>query len=76
MSEEQLTVVTKDNHSVNLYDSATGNLKRNVYITSGDIIGQPVNNGKTCTITCMEGGQTVIIVYEMPQFRLKNKFHP
>lgn len=76
MAQEQLTVVSKDPHSVNIYAAATGNLKRTVYVTSGEIVGQPVNNGDTCTITCIEGGRTMIAIYQMPNFTLKNKFFP
>lgn len=73
---EAVTVIAKDKHSVNLYNAATGNFIRNVYVTSGEIVGQPVSSAKLCTITCMEGGRTVVIVYELPNFRLKNKFKP
>lgn len=73
---DPVTVIAKDKHSVNLYNAATGNFLRNVYITSGEIIGQPVSSGNLCTITCMEGGRTLIVVYELPQFRLKNRFNP
>lgn len=68
-----VSVITKDNHSVNLYDvSKNGNFMRNVFITNGDIIGQPVVSGNICTITCMEKGRTVIRTYEMPSFKFKN----
>lgn len=74
--DEPVTVIAKDKHSVNVYSAVTGNFVRNVYITSGEIIGQPVSSGALCTITCMEGGRTVIVVYELPKFRLKNRFTP
>ena len=73
---DPINVIAKDKHSVNLYNAVTGNFMRNVYITSGEILGQPVNTGKLCTITCIEGGRTLVVVYELPQFRLKNKFNP
>lgn len=73
---DHINVIAKDKHSVNLYNGATGNFLRNVYITSGEIIGQPVNTGKLCTITCLEGGRALVVVYELPQFRLKNKYNP
>ena len=73
---DPIKVITRDPHSVNLYNAATGNFLRNVFITNGEIIGQPVSSGNVCTNTCMEGGRTVVVVYEIPQFRLKNRFLP
>ena len=75
-SDDPVTVVAKDRHSVNIYSATTGNFIRNVYITSGEIIGQPICSQELCTITCMEGGRTLIIIYELPRFRMKNRFNP
>ena len=75
-STDPVKVIAKDPHSVNLYNAVTGNFLRNVFITNGEIVGQPVSSGDICTITCMEGGRTVVVVYELPQFRLKNRFLP
>lgn len=76
MSDEPIKVIAKDPHSVNLYNAVTGNFIRNVFITDGEIIGQPVASGDVCTITCMEGGRTLLVIYELPNFRLKNRFFP
>lgn len=70
-----VSVVIKDKHSINLYDiTNNGNFIRNVFITSGEIIGSPVVSGETCSITCIEGGRTCIRTYEMPSFRFTNLF--
>lgn len=75
MANQIISVVMKDKHSVNLYDVGKNNrLIRNVFITSGEIIGAPVVSGNICTITCLERGTTCIRTYDMPSFRFKNIF--
>lgn len=73
-SPEPITVVIKDQHSVNLYGATRGNYLRNTFITSGKIVGSPVISGNVCTFTCIEHGRNTIITYTMPDFRFKNKF--
>lgn len=74
--KEPLSVVMKDKHSVNLYNAIGGRYIRNVFVTTGEIIGQPVISGDYCTVTCIEGGRTVVITYTLPQFKFRNKFYP
>lgn len=73
MANQIVSVIMKDKHSVNLYDVTNNNrFIRNVFITSGEIIGAPVVAGNICTISCLERGSTCIRTYEMPSFRFKN----
>lgn len=67
-----VTVVAKDAHYVVLYNEK-GNFIRSVYVTSGEIIGQPVISGNRCTVVAEENGCRIIIVYELPQFRQINR---
>ena len=74
--QQLISVVIKDKHSVNLYDlGRNGNFLKNVFITSGEIIGSPVVTGDICSISCLEQGRTCIRTYNMPKFTFKNIFY-
>lgn len=75
--QQVISVVLKDKHSVNLYDVLRNNAyMKNVFITSGEIIGAPVVTGDVCTITCLEKGRTCVRTYNMPKFTFRSIFYP
>ena len=72
-NEQNLTVVAKDQHSVNIYTSGDGVFKGTLFITTGTIIGQPINNGDSFTITYNEGGFNYMNTYKLPGLQFKSK---
>lgn len=69
---DAVTVVAKDKHSVVVMDAGTGNFRGSHFITSGEILGQPVQSGDICTITCQESGRTVVKVFSLPTMGFKS----
>lgn len=72
MSNEAVTAVAKDNNTIAIYDMM-GNPKTTIFVTSGQIIGQPQNTGSQITVTYTEGGQNYMSVYGLPNYNFINK---
>lgn len=72
MSNEAVVAVAKDNNTIAIYDTL-GSLKTSIFVTSGQIIGQPQNTGNQITVTFTEGGQNYMAVYGLPNFNFINK---
>lgn len=72
-NNEALTAVTKDQHSISLYTTGSNVFKGILFITSGSIIGQPINNGDSLTVTYNEGGFNYMNTYKLPGLQFKSK---
>lgn len=73
MSNDAVTVVAKDKHSVVVMDAATGNFRGSCFVTSGEIVGQPAQSGNIVTITCQESGKTWVKVYDLPSMNFRRQ---
>ena len=67
MNNPPVVVVVKDSHTVRVLDAQTGNFIGEHRITSGEIVGSPLQSGNIVTITCRESGMTWVKVYTLPQ---------
>lgn len=64
MANKQYTAVAANQHSISIYDVTSGNFYSSLFITSGQIIGQPIVSAKTITVTFTEGGTNYMSVYD------------
>ena len=64
MANNQYTAVAANQHSISVYDVSTGNYYSSIFVTSGQIIGQPIVSAKTITVTFNEGGSNYMAVYD------------
>lgn len=53
-----ITAATSDTHSIKCYDVATGQYKGVLFVTNGQIIGQPTVGSDTISVTFSEQGHT------------------
>lgn len=72
MSNEALSVVARDNNTIVIYDTL-GNMKNSIFVTSGQIIGQPYINGTQIIVNHTEGGQNYMSVFNASTFNFVNK---
>lgn len=72
MSTEAFTAVAKNNNSIAIYDMS-GNIRNTLFVTSGQIIGQPQSTGSNITVTFTEGGMNYMAVYDLPNLNLVRK---
>lgn len=68
-----LTAVVKDQHSISLYNVSDGMYKGTLFITSGNIIGQPITNADSVTVTFNEGGFNFMSTYKLPGLQFKSR---
>lgn len=68
-----ITAVVKDKHSVALYNVADGSFRGTLFVTSGEIIGQPLQSAETLTVTYTEGGSNYMSTYKLPGLQFKSK---
>lgn len=62
-SNQVLTASASSPHSITLIDVATGAYMGSIYVTSGNIIGQPLVSPDMIVVTYQEGGSTYINKY-------------
>lgn len=58
-----ITAVAGDPHSITLLEVGSGTFQGTLYITSGNIIGQPMVSGNTIVVNYQEGGHTYMNSY-------------
>lgn len=63
------TAVANSKNSISLYDE-TGGYRGTIFVTSGEIIGQPIVSAKTITVTYTEGGNNYMNVYDAERHSL------
>lgn len=68
-----LTAIVKDPHSISLYTVADGMYKGTLYITNGNIIGQPITSADSVVVTYNEGGFNYMNTYKLPSLQFKSK---
>lgn len=60
------TASVKDGRSVSLYDVATGQYEGIIFVTSGEITGNPIVTPTTLSVTFIENGKHFISTYSLP----------
>lgn len=55
--------IAKDAHSITILDAVDGSYYGTLYITSGQIIGQPIVSPQTIVVSYQEGGHTYMNTY-------------
>lgn len=58
------TAVANNKNSITLYDVESGKYDKTIFVTTGEIIGQPIVSAKTITVTFTEGGCNYMNVYD------------
>lgn len=58
------TAVANNKNSISLYDVENGGYRGTIFVTTGEIIGQPIVSPKTITVTYTEGGNNYMNVYD------------
>lgn len=64
------TAVANSKNSISLYDVESGGYRGTIFVTSGEIIGQPIVSAKTITVTYTEGGNNYMNVYDAERHNL------
>lgn len=64
------TAVANNKNSISLYDIESGSYRGTIFVTSGEIIGQPIVSAKTITVTYTEGGNNYMNVYDAERHNL------
>lgn len=67
------TAVAANEHSISIYDVESGAFERSIFVTSGQIIGQPIVSANTITVTYNEGGDNWMSVFDSSSFSLIRK---
>lgn len=67
------TVVANNQHSVSVYELPGMEFKGTFFVTDGQILGQPIISGDTCTINVCENGKNWINVYSFPSLGFQKK---
>lgn len=57
------TALAKDPHSITIIDAADGSYYGTLYVTSGQIIGQPLVSPQTIVVSYQEAGHTYMNTY-------------
>ena len=73
MADKNYTVVANDQHSVSVYEVPSGEFRGTVFITDGQILGQPIISGDTVTINIFENGKNWICVHSLPGMGFQKK---
>lgn len=73
MAKTTYTAAAANEHSISIYDVETGSFERSIFVTSGQIIGQPIVSANTITVTYTEGGNNWMSVFDSSTFSLKRK---
>lgn len=73
MSEENTVAVAKDGHSIQILDVTSGALKTVIYVTPGQIAGQPLSSPNSITVTYTENGVNYMNVYNRKTLSLMKK---
>lgn len=74
MSNEAISVVARDSNTIVIYDTL-GNMKNSIFVTSGQITGQPQVNGPQIVVNFTEGGQNYMSIFDSSNFNFINKIH-
>lgn len=69
------TVAVKDPHSITLFDASTGAYEGIIYVTSGSIIGSPIINPSSVSVTFTENGSTYMSIFDLPSKRFSKKIY-
>jgi hypothetical protein len=72
---KNFTVAVHDPHSICLYDAETGGYEGIIYVTSGSIIGTPIINPKSVSVTYTENGSTYMSIFDLPSKGFNKKIY-
>ncbi len=64
------TAVANNRNSITLYNAETGAYVKTIFVTSGEIIGQPIVSAKTIIVTYTERGSNYMNVYDAQRHSL------
>ena len=73
MSNKTYTAVASTKHNIAIYDAESGNFVKSIFITTGEIIGQPIISAKTITVTYSERGSNWMSVFDGQSHNLIRK---
>lgn len=72
---KNFTAAVHDPHSICLYDAETGGYEGIIYVTSGSIIGTPIINPKSVSVTYTENGSTYMSIFDLPSKGFNKKIY-
>lgn len=73
MANKTYTAVASTKHNIGIYDAETGNYVKSLFVTTGEIIGQPIISAKTITVAYTEGGNNWMAVFDVNTHNLIRK---
>lgn len=73
MANKIYTAVANNNNSISIYEVDGGNYVTSIFVTTGQIIGQPIVSANTITVTFTEGGSNYMAVYDGQRFNFIRK---
>lgn len=73
MTTKTYTAVASTKHNIGIYDAESGNYIKSLFVTTGEIIGQPIISAKTITVTYTEGGNNWMAVFDINSHNLIRK---
>lgn len=73
MANKTYTAVANNNNSISIYEVDSGNYVTSIFITSGQIIGQPIVSANTITVTYTESGANYMSVFDSKSLNFVRK---